>query len=133
MFSQQLNIIEFIQHPDLLNDQTLSVAQKTILKATYGLPLNSEELDTYQRATGRSEVVSGEQKEGTLIGGRRGGKDSRIAAPIAIYEAFRDHHLSRGDHGYVMLIAPTKRQARIAMRYIRAGLRSSSLLRRYVV
>src|SRR3984893_1440706 len=130
--SQPLNIIEFIMHPELLNDQSLSVAQQAFLKATYGLPLNSEEREIYQRATGRSDIVPAEQNEVTLIAGRRGGKTSKIGAPIALYEAFRDHHLARGDRGYVMLIAPTKSQAKIAMRFIRAYLKSSPLLKRYV-
>jgi phage terminase large subunit-like protein len=133
MLIQTLNILEFIAHPELLNDQTLSVAQQTFLKVTYGLPLNPEEIEIYQRATGRSEYVPAEQKEATLIGGRRGGKDSKIAAPIAVYEAFRDHRLARGDCGYVTLIAPAKYQAQIAMRYIRAYLHSSPHLRKYIV
>ena len=132
MPTQSLNILEFIEHPQILNDQTLSLAQKTLLKATYGLPLNSQEFDLYKRATGRSEMVSAEQNEETVIGGRRGGKDSKIAAPIAIDGAFRDHHLTRRDRAYVMLIPPTKRQAGIAMHYIRTSLLSSSILRKCV-
>jgi len=133
MISQQLNIIEFITHPKLLNDRRLSVAQQAFLKATYGLPLNSEEQEIYQRATGRSEMVLAEQNEATLIAGRRSGKTSKIGATIALYEAFRDHHLTLGDRGYVMLIAPTKNQAKIAMRFIRAFVKSTPLLERYVV
>ena len=132
MFIQSLDIIEFITHPELLNDQSLSVAQQTFLKATYGLPLDFEEQEIYERATGRTESVFAEQSEATLIAGRRSGKTSKIAAPIALYEAFRDHHLNNGDRGYVLLIAPTKNQARIAMRFIRAYLKSAPLLKRYV-
>jgi hypothetical protein len=132
MIIKSLNIIEFITHPELLNDQSLSVAQQAFLKSIYGLVLNSEELEIYQQATGRSENVSTEQNEATLIAGRRSGKTSKIGATIALYEAFRDHHLSRGDRGYVMLIAPTKNQAKIAMRFIRAYLKSSPLLKQYV-
>jgi phage terminase large subunit-like protein len=132
MISRPLSIIEFITHPELLNDRNLSVAQQTFLKATYGLPLNSEEREIYQQATGRSESVLAEQNEATLAAGRRSGKTSKIAGPIALYEAFRDHHLTRGDRGYVVLIAPVKYQAKIAMHYIRAYLRSSPLLMQYV-
>jgi hypothetical protein len=132
MISQQLNIIEFITHPELLNDRSLSVAQQAVLKATYGLELKSEEREIYQRATGRSEIVLAEQNEVTLIAGRRSGKTSKIAATIALYEAFRVHEITRGDRGYVMLIAPAKYQAKIAMRFIRAYLNSSPLLKRYV-
>jgi hypothetical protein len=132
MMSQPLNIIEFIAHPGLLNDRSLSVAQQAVLKSIYGLTLNSEEREIYQRATGRSEYVDAEQAESTLIAGRRSGKTSKIGAPIAIYEAFRDHHLTRGDRAYVMLIAPVKNQAKTAMRFIRAYLNSSPLLKQYV-
>lgn len=132
MNGQPLNILEFIAHPELLSEQTLSVAQQAFLKSIYGLVLNSEEREIYQRATGRSEPASGEQNEATLIAGRRGGKTSKIAGPIALYEAFRDHHLCRGDRGHVMLLATTKKQAEIAMRYIRTYLRSSPLLRKQV-
>ena len=132
MISQPLNIIEFITHLGLLNDQSLSVAQQAFLKSTYGLPLNSEEQEIYQRATGRLEMVLAEQNEATLIAGRRGGKTSKIAPSIALYEAFRDHRLTRGDRGYVMLIAPALYQAEIAMRFIRAYLMSSPLLMQHV-
>src|ERR1700682_975961 len=101
MISQQLNIIEFITHPELLNGQSLSVAQRAVLKSIYGLACNSERLKIYQRATGRSEIVLAEQNEATLIAARRSGKTSKIGATIALYEAFRDHHLTRGDYGYV--------------------------------
>src|SRR5271169_3230806 len=119
MITQALNIVEFIRHPELLNDQTHSAAQTAFLKSTYGLALNSEEREIFEQATGRSDCPLTEQNEATLIAGRRGGKTSKIGATIALYEAFRDHRLSPGDSGYVMLIAPAKYQANIAMRFIR--------------
>ena len=94
--------------------------------------MNAEEQEIYQRATGRSELVLAEQNEATLIAGRRSGKTSKIGASIALYEAFRDPHLTRGDRGYAMLIAPAKYQAKIALRFIREHLNSSSLLKSYV-
>src|SRR2546422_4919850 len=69
-----------------------------------------------------------EYNEATLIVGRRGGKTSKIATPIACYEAFRDHRLSRGERGFVVLIAPRTHQAQIAFRFIRAYLENSPLL-----
>ena len=66
MISQPLNIIEFITHPELLNDQSLSVAQQTFLKSTYGLALNSEEREIYQRATGRSEMCARRAERGNI-------------------------------------------------------------------
>src|SRR5262245_2172038 len=132
MPDQPLNILEFIEHPGLLNDQTLSVAQRAFLKAIYGLPLTDEESEVYRRATGQSEIMSTEQYEATLIAGRRSGKTSKVAGSIALYEAFRKHPVSPGDRPYVILIAPTKHQAAIALRYIRARLLSSPLLRNWV-
>src|SRR5436305_36308 len=117
MPGQPLTILDFIS--ELLNDQSFSIAQKTFLKVNYGLSLDEEETEIYRRATDRSEVVFGEQSEATLIAGRRSGKTSKIAAWIALYEAFRKHNISPGDRGYVILIAPVKKQAAIAMRFIK--------------
>jgi hypothetical protein len=128
-----LNILEFIEHPDLINDQSLSFAQKTCLKSIYGLPLEPDELELYQRATGRQTYDAREQREATLIAGRRGGKTTKIAVRIVIYEAVRDHGLPPGEEGCVMLLAPTLKQARIAFRAIRKDLRRSPLLSALVV
>ena len=55
-----------------------------------------------------------------------------MAAAIAIYEAFREHHLTRGERGYIMLIAPTKIRLKSPCAIIRAYLKSSPLLKQYV-
>ena len=128
-----VNIIEFIRHPDLLREERLSVAQMACLKSIYGLPLEPVELDICRRATGRQEYDAVEQREVTIICGRRGGKTGRIAAPICCFEAFRDHDLPPGEEAHVMLLAPTLKQARIAFRYIRNYLRNSPALNKRVV
>ena len=128
-----INIIEFIRHPDLLREERLSVAQMACLKGVYGLPLEPVELDIYRRATGRQEYDAVEQREATIISGRRGGKTGRIAAPICCFEAFRDHDLPPGEEAHVMLLAPTLKQAKIAFRYIRNYLRNSPVLSKRVV
>jgi len=120
-----LNIVEFFEHPQLIADQSLSMAQKACLKSIYGLPLEVEEFELYKRATGRQAYDVTEQREATILSGRRGGKTTKIAARIAIYEALRDHGLPKGEEGCVMLLAPTLKQARIAFRAIRKDLRSS--------
>jgi len=86
MPDRPLDILEFITHPQLLNDQTLSEAQRTCLKVIYGLPLDAQghEVEVYERATGRSGYVAIEHNEATLIVGRRGGKTSKIAAPSPV-------------------------------------------------
>src|SRR6266852_6286342 len=57
-----VNIIEFVEHPDLIGYRSLSRAQKSFLKSVYGLPVDPEELRIYQRATGREIYDPREQK-----------------------------------------------------------------------
>jgi terminase large subunit-like protein len=122
-----LDIISFAERPDLLNEQRLSVVQKTILKALYGLPLSDDELEIYQSGTARVAYEQREQNEMTLIAGRRGGKTT-IAAIIAIYEACRKHGLPPGEQGCVMLLASTIPQSGMAFKYIVNYFRRSPLL-----
>lgn len=128
MNTRPVDIIEFICHPDLLNDQSLSLAQRTCLKSIYGLPLLGEEASIYRRATGREDYIPREHNEATILVGRRGGKTSKIAVPIACYEAFRNHKLPRGERAEIVLIAPVLDQARIAFRFVRNYLQSSPVL-----
>ncbi len=126
------DIIQFIEDENLLNDRSLSDWQRTILKSTYGMPLNDPEMEIYKSGTGRESYISVEQQEVTIIAGRRSGKTSKIASPIAIFEAFRTHHLPPGESGYVVLLAPTIKQSKIAFRCIRNYLRSSPILRKSI-
>jgi len=128
VLEQGLTIIEFIRHPLLLNDQSNSVAQDTILKSTYGLELNNIELEIFRRYTGR-DYVAREQVEITLLAGRKSGKTAKIGARIALYEAFRRHPIPRGEGAYVVLIAPVMDQAKLAYDYIRKDILSSPILR----
>jgi len=128
MTGTRLNIIEFIRHPDLINDQSLSMAQTTCLKATYGLPLQPEELELYKRGAGRQTYDAREQQEVTIIAGRRSGKTTKIATSIVCYESLRDHGLPPGEEGHVMLLAPTLKQAKIAFRAIRRCFQRSPIL-----
>jgi hypothetical protein len=133
MTKQPLTILDFIRHVHVLNEQSISPAQRTCLKVIYGLPLEETELEIYRRATGRETYLPKEHNEATIIVGRRGGKTSRIAAPIVCYEASRDHRLPKGEQAYVMLIARVKNQAQIAFRQIRHYLLNSPVLGREVV
>lgn len=126
-----MNIIEFIRHPDFLDDQTLSTAQIMALKSIYGLPLTSEEQLVFLKTTGLSEYPEGvEWEEVSFILGRRAGKSDKLASNIALYEACaRPHTLTTGQIGVVMVVAPeVKRQAKIVYRYIREKLKSSPVL-----
>jgi hypothetical protein len=130
---KQLNIIDFITELNLLEGSQLSLAQRTILKATYGLELNPAELDIYRLATGREIYEPREHNEATAIVGRQGGKTSRIGAIVAVYEACRDHGLKRRERAYVLLIASVTKQAHIAFRFIKDFFLSSPPLKNKVV
>ena len=83
-----MNIIQFIESPEMLNDKSLSLAQKVALKAVYGLPLTYNELEMFKKITGLDRYRSGlEWDESSFILGRRSGKSDKIASCIALFEA----------------------------------------------
>jgi len=130
-----MNIIEFIESPLFLNDQTLSLPQKTVLKSFYGLPLTSQELEVFKQTSGLFEYSPGKEwSEGTFLWGRRAGKSDKIASNIALYEAcVRKHELSVGQVGVVMVVASEKkRQAKIVYDYILAKLERSKILSKLI-
>jgi hypothetical protein len=70
--------------------------------------------------------------EVTVIAGARAGKDSRIAAPIVVFEATlggHERHLAKGERGVIPLVAQDARAAKIAFGYIREYITRSPLLR----
>jgi len=125
-----LNIIQFIEDHNLINDQSLSHAQKMSLKAVYGLPLDKEELKLFRKTTGLRNYVPQEWEEASFILGRRSGKSDKIASNIALYEACsREHKLSKGAIGVVMLVSSElKRQSRILYSYILHKIEDSPIL-----
>jgi hypothetical protein len=129
----ELNIIEFAYTLGLLRAGSLSLAQKTILKATYGEPLDQAEMEFYHRATGRETYNAREHDELTLIAGRRSGKTSIIGALVALYEAFRTHGLPPGRRACVLVVAPVVHQAAIAFDFIKDYISESPILRRRVL
>jgi hypothetical protein len=125
------NIIQFLNDPKLLG-LSLSPAQETLLRSIYGLLLPSKEhLDLFRQCTGRSSYLGQPFFESTVLAGARAGKDSRIACPIVTYEAvFGGHekYLSRGEMGFIPLVAQDSRATRIAFSYIRDYLTNSKPL-----
>lgn len=62
----------------------------------YGLPLvNQEQVDLFHQCTGLQTYPGHEFAEVTVICGAGSGKDSRIAATVALYEAFWGGHEKR--------------------------------------
>lgn len=131
-----MNIIQFIEDKNFLNDQSLSLAQRVALKSVYGLPLTYRELEMFKQITGLTRYRAGiEWDEASFILGRRSGKSDKIASSIALYEACcRRHKLSVGQTGVVMVVASEKkRQAKIVFNYIEGKLRKSPVLRKMIV
>lgn len=129
-----MNITQFIADPNLINDQSLSPAQKMSLKAVYGLQLNEEEIKLFKKTTGLTQYVPREWDEASFILGRRSGKSDKLASNIALYEACsREHKLSRGEIGVVMLVSSElRRQSRILYSYILHKLQESPILSKLI-
>jgi hypothetical protein len=124
------DIVEFVTDPQLLG-LTISPAQRTLLKAIYGVALDAAELELFRECTGRQAAPASGFGEVTVVAGARGGKDSRIAAPIVCYEAtFGGHerHAAKGEQPTIVLVAQDQRATRVAFGYIRAYFERSPLL-----
>ena len=125
------NIIEFTTDPKFLG-LSLSEAQETLLRAIYGLPLSDSQMNIYRLCTGRESYTGKGFAEATIISGARSGKDSRIAAPVIVYEALFGGHeknLARGERATIPLVAQDQRATRIAFSYVKNYLMDSAGLR----
>jgi hypothetical protein len=129
-----VNIIQFVEDPRLLNDRSLSPAQRAGLKAIYGLPLSAAELDLFKQMSGLPEYPGREFSEVDINAGRRGGKSDKFASNIALFEACcREHKLSVGETGVVMIVSSElKRQSRIVFDYALGKLQRSPVLRKLI-
>lgn len=124
------DIVQFVTDPNLLG-LSVSPAQETLLRTAYGLPLTDEQFALYRDCTGRMERPRGPFGEVTVIAGARSGKDSRVAAPIVLFEALfggHERHLAKGERGINVLVAQDFRATRVAYGYIRDYLTRSPLL-----
>src|SRR5262245_918962 len=93
------DIVTFVTDPRFL-DLRISVAQETLLRGIYGEPLVDEEQQDIWRLCTAREYPAHPFSEVTVISGARSGKDSRIAAPIVLYEAFfggHEHRVAKGE------------------------------------
>ncbi|HEY7302432.1 MAG TPA: hypothetical protein VH684_31435 [Xanthobacteraceae bacterium] len=120
------NIIEALTAPKFwgqwFRDLNTWSAWFSFLKTTFALPLTDEDRALYQRCTGRTLSLAAVVREVWLICGRRAGK-TRIAACIAAYLAVFGRwasHLAPGERASILLIAADRKQARVAMRYLRS-------------
>jgi hypothetical protein len=97
-------------------------AWKTVLKATFGLPMDETETIFFQSVAGDRLAPTQSVRELWAIIGRRGGKDS-VASAIAAFVAanFADQHKLRpGERAVVACIAVDRDQAKVILNYIRS-------------
>ena len=81
-------------------------AWKAVLRATVGLPLTPEQLETFRAVTGRLTAPTAPARELWAIVGRRGGK-SLIVALVAVYlSTFVDYTAYLAPGGGLALPAP---------------------------
>lgn len=107
-----MTILDALTSPDLLGalpafkDLRPWSAWLTFLRATYGLPMVSADLEAFQRFTGRKEPNPDGYPEAVAIVGRQSGK-STIVAALASFTAATSAH--RG--GYALCVAQDQRAA----------------------
>lgn len=88
-------------------------------------------MELFRACTGRAAYAGHPFAEATVIAGARAGKDSRIAAPVVVYEAVfggHERYLARGERGVIVLVAQDQRATKVAFGYIRDYLTRSPLL-----
>jgi terminase large subunit-like protein len=105
------------------------------LKAVFGLPMETAELELFEKCTGRSRPPINGAKEVYSIVGRRGGK-SRIAATVAVFVACFisfAQYLVAGERGMVLILARDRDQAKVVFNYIGGILKAVPVLRQMVV
>jgi hypothetical protein len=113
-----------------LGDMATWAAWRTVLKAAFGLPLSRPEAKAFGDLAGHRKPPKARVSELWCIAGRRGGK-SRVAGAIATYAAaFEDHKgkLAPGEVGYVLVLSPSKAQARAVRDYVEGFMRASPIL-----
>lgn len=122
MTPRRLTIIEALDHPNLFGSlpafqrRESWSAWRVFLKAVYGLPLNAEELATFQKHTGRTvyDPPVGGYSEVACIVGRQSGK-TRIAALIADYEAIVATPEADRTETYALMLSQDHRAAMRAL------------------
>jgi hypothetical protein len=107
---------------------------RVFLKALYGLPMTSAEVEIYQRHTGRTIAPTEPFTKAWLVCGRRSGK-SRVASLIGSYNsAFKKYpELQRGEIGVMSVIASDRAQAGVIFRYCQSFFHDIPLLAKMVV
>lgn len=122
---QNLSIVDAMTAPELFEPWFRGASWdgwRAILKAAYGLPMTSEELEFFAEVAGGRKPPTKRVRELWIIAGRRAGKDS-VASLIAAYSAALFPHQDRlrpGERAQVMCLACDRDQAAIVKNYTRS-------------
>ena len=133
---EDLDIIQVIEDQSLfgqfIEDQSTWAAWKAIFRAFFALsPVDGDE-DLYQQCTGRQEWPAAMAKELWLMIGVRGGKSFAMALLACFLAVFRRYKLSPGEVGYILIVAPTRRQATIIKKYLSSFFNDNDFLRPFL-
>lgn len=129
-----MNIIEFMDDPQLVGDQFINPSWQSWRSLLAGFYNLNTDATKYYSLTKRKPSCN-DFRELWLVIGRRGGK-SNISALLAVYEAIFNNHkdkLSRGEVATIMVIASDRKQARTVFRYISAIIRESEILSQMLI
>ena len=134
-----MNILDAIKDPKLFRplfkDPSTWRAWEVYLRALFGLGIGEKrDLKLLRAATGLRKAPAASARESYVIAGRRSGK-SYISALIAVYlAAFKDWrpYLSRGERGYVFIIATDRSQASVIKNYVSGIMTGCPVLKRLV-
>jgi hypothetical protein len=134
--NRQITIDRALTDPNLLGAALGNPRSWTrwlsVLKAAFALPLSATDTAAFQEVSGNREPPAHRVRELWCVVGRRGGK-SRVAAACATYAAcFLRHNLSRGEVGYVLVLAASRDQASVVFEYVKAFLEASPVLRQEI-
>ena len=114
---------------DLASWRTWSIA----IKGAFGLPLNDAERTIFDVIAGGRTPPARPVRELWAVAGRRSGK-TRMAAAISVHiGAIEQHTLAPGEVGYVLLLAASRSQARVAFDYVCGFLDASPILRQQIL
>jgi hypothetical protein len=133
------SILDAMDHPAIwarwFKDRSTWRAWRVFVKVAFWLPLDRAELKIYQKFTGRRTPPKGGASEIWLICGRRAGKSFILALCAVFLAVFVDwsDKLTPGESGMVLIVAASKRQARIIFRYCRALIMEVPALAQLVV
>jgi hypothetical protein len=133
------NIIEAVTSDEWwgpwFKDPESWLAWQSFWKAIFAFPMDERELAIFRECTGRRQPPAEPQREVCEVIGRRGGKSRAAATTAAWLSLFVDWrpYLAPGEKACVLLLAADRRQARVALRYVRSLILDHPELRKLVV